>query len=131
MARDVLHNTAVMRAFSDMLTDLSDLISKELRLAKVEIADKIATKLQASVWMAIAGLLGIVVLLLLVEAAVFAVASLGFALHWACLLVAGTLALIAVGAFLYGRSAAAEAITPSRTMNQITQDIRIAKEQLS
>jgi len=41
------------------------------------------------------------------------------------------LALISGGAFLYGRSAAGEELTPSRTMNQITRDIRIAKEQLS
>jgi len=131
MVHDALRNTPVTRAFSDVLTDLSDLISKELRLAKAEIADKIASKLQASLWMAVAGVLGLVVLLLLVEAAVFAVASFGFALHWACLLVAGAVALIAVGAFLYGRSAAAEDIMPSRTMNQINQDIRTAKEQLT
>jgi Putative Actinobacterial Holin-X, holin superfamily III len=131
MAHDALRNTPVTRAFSDVLTDLSDLISKELRLAKAEMADKIATKLQGSVWVAIAGLFGLVVLLLLVEAAVFAVASFGFALHWACLLVAGALALIAVGAFLYGRLAAGADITPSRTINQITNDINTVKEQLS
>jgi hypothetical protein len=131
MVHDALRNRPVTRAFSDVLTDLSDLISKEMRLAKAEIADKIASKLQASLWMAVAGVLGLVVLLLLVEAAVFAVASFGFALHWACLLVAGAVALIAVGAFLYGRSVAAENITPSRTMNQINQDIRTAKEQLT
>jgi putative superfamily III holin-X len=131
MAHDALRNTAVARAFSDVLTDLSDLISKELRLAKAEIADKVTTKLQASVWMALAGVLGLTVLLLLVEAAVFAVASFGLAMYWACLAVAGALALIAAGVFLYGRSAAAEELTPSRTMNQITRDISTAKEQLS
>lgn len=131
MAHDALRNTAVARAFSDVLTDLSDLISKELRLAKAEIANKITTKLQASVWMALAGVLGLIVLLLLVEAAVFAVASFGLAMYWACLAVAGALALIAAGVFLYGRSGAAEELTPSRTMNQITRDISTAKEQLS
>jgi putative superfamily III holin-X len=131
MAHDALRNTAVARAFSDVLTDLSDLISKELRLAKAEIADKITAKLQASVWMAVAGVLGLIVLLLLVEAAVFALASVGLAMHWACLVVASALALVAAGAFLYGRFAAAEELTPSRTINQITRDISTAKEQLS
>jgi Putative Actinobacterial Holin-X, holin superfamily III len=131
MAHDALRNTAVARAFSDVLTDLSDLTSKELRLAKAEIADKITSKLQASVWLALAGLLGLVALLLLVEAAVLALASFGLAIHWACLAVAGALALVAAGAFVYGRSAAAEELTPSRTINQITRDISTAKEQLS
>jgi uncharacterized protein YacL len=130
MAHDALRNTAVARAFSDVLADLSDLTSKELRLAKAEIADKITTKLQASVWLAVAGVLGLIVLLLLVEAAVFALASFGLAMHWACLAVAGALVVVAAGAFLYGRSAAEELI-PSRTINQITRDISTAKEQLS
>jgi uncharacterized integral membrane protein len=121
----------VARAFSDVLTDLSELISKELRLARAEMAEKITTKLRASVWMAIAGVLALIVLLLLAEAAVFAVASFGLAMHWAFLTIALALALLAGGAFLYGRSAAAEELTPSRTMNQITRDIRTAKEQLS
>jgi hypothetical protein len=81
--------------------------------------------------MAIAGVLALIVLLLLVEAVVFAVASFGLAMHWACLAVAVALALIAGGAFLYGRSAAAEELTPSRTMNQINHDISTVKEQLS
>jgi len=130
MGPDALRNTPVARAFSDVLTDLSELISKELRLARAEMAEKITTKLRASVWMAIAGVLALIVLLLLAEAAVFAVASFGLAMHWACLTIALALALIAGGAFLYGRSAAAEELTPSRTMNQITRDIRTAKEQL-
>jgi len=131
MVHEALRNTPVTRALSEVVADLSDLLSKELRLAKAEIVDKVSTKLQASVWMAVAGVLGLVVLMLLIEAAVFAVASFGFAIHWACLMVAGVIALIAIGAFVYGRSAAAEEMTPSRTVNQIKQDIRTAKEQLS
>jgi hypothetical protein len=38
--------------------------------------------------MAIAGVLALIVLLLLAEAAVFAVASFGLAMHWACLTIA-------------------------------------------
>jgi len=52
--------------------------------------------------MVTAGLLGLIVGLLVVEAAVFAIASFGLALRWSCLLVAAVLAAAAIAAFYYG-----------------------------
>jgi hypothetical protein len=81
--------------------------------------------------MAVAGALGLAAALLLVEAAVFAIASFGIALHWSCLIVAGILAVAAAAAFFQGRSAAQDELLPTRTARQISQDIRTAKEQLT
>jgi Putative Actinobacterial Holin-X, holin superfamily III len=107
------------------------LVRKELQLAKTEITEKIASRLRASVWMVVAGVLGMVAALLLVEAAVFAIASVGIALHWSCLLVVAVLAAGAAAAFFQGRAPAQDEFLPTRTAKQISQDIKTAKEQLT
>jgi uncharacterized protein YacL len=130
MAHD-LRNSGLVQALSDLLGDLADLLRKELQLAKTEITEKIVSRLRASVWMVVAGVLGMVAALLLVEAAVFAIASLGIALHWSCLIVAAVLAAAAAAAFFQGRSEAQDELLPTRTARQISQDIRTVKEQLT
>jgi uncharacterized membrane protein YgcG len=128
---DALRNSEVTRALSDLLADLSDLVQKEIRLAKAEIGEKITSRLQASVWMAAAGFIGVVAMLLVVEAAVFALVVYGLQPYWACLLMAVVLAAGAAAAFFHGRSMANEELTPTRTVKQVSEDIRIAKEQLT
>jgi hypothetical protein len=130
MAHD-LRNSGLVQALSDLLGDLADLLRKELQLAKTEITEKIVSRLRASVWMVVAGVLGMVAALLLVEAAVFAIASFGIALHWSCLIVAAVLAAAAAAAFFQGRSEAQDELLPTRTARQISQDIRTVKEQLT
>lgn len=131
MAHDTLRNSNVARALTDLFADLSDLVQKEIRLAKAEVSEKIASRLRASVWMIAAGMLGLVAGSLAVLAAVFAIASFGIALHWACLLVAAVLAAGGAAAFYHGRSVAEESLLPTRTARQITRDIKTAKEQLT
>jgi uncharacterized protein YacL len=131
MAHDRLRNSGLTQAFSDLLADLADLVQKEMQLAKAEVTEKITSRMRASVWMVTAGLLGLIVGLLVVEAAVFAIASFGLALHWSCLLVAAALAAAAIAAFYYGRSVAEDDLLPKRSARQISQDIRTAKEQLT
>jgi hypothetical protein len=130
MAHD-LRNSGLIQALSDLLADLADLLRKELQLAKSEITEKIVTRLRASVWMIVAGVLGMVAALLLVEAAVFGIASFGIALHWSCLIVAVVLAAGGAAAFFQGRAAAEGELLPTRTAKQISQDIQTAKEQLT
>jgi hypothetical protein len=131
MAHDRVRSSGLVRAVTDLFADLADLLQKELHLAKTEITDKMLSRLRASVWMMVAGVLGIVAVLLLIEAAVFGIASFGIALHWSCLIVAGVLLLIAAAAFFRGRAAAEGELMPTRTAKQISQDIKIAKEQLT
>ena len=131
MALEHTKQATLPRMVSTVVSDLADLVQKEFQLARTEIVDKLSTKLQAGVWMAGAGVLGLVTLLLLVQAAVFAIASAGIALHWSCLIVAGAIALVAIAAFFKGRSDAKEELTPTRTITQVKRDISTAKEQLS
>jgi Putative Actinobacterial Holin-X, holin superfamily III len=130
MAHD-LRNSGLIQALSDLLADLADLLRKELQLAKSEITEKIVSRLRASVWMIVAGVLGMVAALLLVEAAVFGIASFGIALHWSCLIVAVVLTAGGAAAFFQGRAAAEGELLPTRTAKQISQDIQTAKEQLT
>jgi type IV secretory pathway VirB2 component (pilin) len=131
MDHDRLRNSGLVQAVTDLFADLADLLQKELQLAKTEITEKIVSRLRASVWMVVAGVLAIVAVLLLIQAAVFGIASFGIALHWSCLIVAGVLLLIAAAAFFQGRAAAEGELMPTRTAKQISQDIKTAKEQLT
>jgi hypothetical protein len=131
MTHEPLRDSTLARTVSDVVADFADLFQKEIRLAKAEISEKISTKIQAGVWMAVAGVLGLFVAFLVVQAAVFFVASFGIAMHWSCLIVAAVFAAAAAGAFLKGRADAREELTPTRTINQIKQDIATTKEQLT
>src|SRR6266508_1207835 len=131
MAHDRLLNSGLTRAVSDLLADLADLVRKEVQLAKAEVTEKIASGLRTSIWMVAAAVLGLIAVLLLVEAVVFAIASFGLALHWSCLLVAAVLAAGAAAAFYHARSLVEGDFLPTRTTKQVTQDIETAKEQLT
>ena len=131
MALDRLKDGSLPDALSSVVGDLADLFQKEMRLARAELSAKLATKLQAGVWMSAAGVLGLVAALLVVQAAVFGIASYGIALHWASLSVAGAVAVLAAAFFLKGRSDAKEELAPTRTINQVKRDIATAKEHLS
>jgi len=131
MAYEQLKSSTLTRSLSDVISDLSDLFQKEMRLARAEMSAKISNKLQAGVWMGAAGLLGLIALLVLIEAVVFGIASFGIALHWSCLIVAAVLGAGAAAAFFRGRANAQEELTPSRTINQVKQDIAVTKEKLT
>jgi Putative Actinobacterial Holin-X, holin superfamily III len=67
MAHDTLRDAALVHVITDVLTDLSDLVQKELRLARAELTYKLTLRLQASIWFAIAGLLALLACLLITE----------------------------------------------------------------
>ena len=131
MALERLKDAALPHVVSSVVADLADLFQKEMRLARAELSAKISTKIQAGVWMSAAGVLGLIAALLVVQAAVFGIASYGIALHWSSLIVAGVVAAIAAIFFFKGRSDAKEELAPTRTINQVKRDIATAKEQLS
>jgi len=127
---DHLKNSALPRALSDVLADLADLVQKEIQLAKTELANKLSIKLHAGMWIAIAGSLGLVAVVVLVEASIFGVAAAtGLALHWSCLIVAVVLAAVAGAAYFKGQASVKEEVVPSRTIHQVKQDIATIKEQ--
>jgi hypothetical protein len=85
---------------------------------------------RASVWTIAAVFLFLLTTILLIEAAVFGIASAGIALHWACLMVAAVLAAIGFGLIIYSRQLMRNALVPERSVRQFNKDISVAKEQL-
>ena len=81
--------------------------------------------------MTAAAVLGLVALLLVIEAAVFAITAFGVAPYWSCVIVAAVLGVAAGGFYVLGRADADEDLTPTRTIRQVKQDIATAKEQLT
>ena len=72
MPFDGIRNSALVRTLADVLEDLPDLFQKEMRLAQAEFTEKIKGGVQASVWVMVAGLLGLVTFFILIQAAIFA-----------------------------------------------------------
>ena len=131
MPFDGVRNSVLVRTLADVLDGLPDLLQKEVRLAQAEFIEKIKDGAQASVWMMVAGLLGLVTFFILIEAAIFAIASLGLALHWSCLIIAAVIGGCAATAFLYGRSTMPNTLVPTRSVGQVNEDIRTVNEQLT
>jgi hypothetical protein len=131
MMHEALKNSALAQSLSGLLANLTDLMQKEIRLARAEISEKISGRLQAIVWMGAAGLLGLVVALLVIEGIVFALVGWGLSPALSCLLVAAVVALLAAIIFYQARSMLAEGFLPERTGRQISRDIKTAKEQLT
>jgi hypothetical protein len=126
MTFDGIHNSALVRTLADVLDDLPVLFQKEIRLAQAEFTQQIKDGVQASAWMMVAGLLGLITFFILLQAAIFAIASLGLALHWSCV-IGGC----AAAAFLYGRSTMPNTLVPTRSVSQVNEDVRTVKEQLT
>jgi hypothetical protein len=131
MAYEILRDSALARALTDLLADLSNLVQKELRLARAELTQKLSRRLRASLWIAVAGLIGLLAGVLVVEGIVFALAEAGLALHWACLLVAAVLAAVAALVFFHAKSiVAATDLAATRSARQFSETVRATKEQL-
>jgi hypothetical protein len=130
MATDRLKNSALPRALSDVVTDVADLFQKELQLARAELGAKLSIKLRAGVWMSTGAGFALVAVVLLVQALVVWLTTLGIALHLSCLIIAVVMAAAASLAFYQGYSDSQEELTPRRTIYQIKEDITTTKEQL-
>ena len=124
--------SSLPNAFSKVVTDLADLMQKEMQLARAELSEKLSVSIRAGVWMSAAAVLAIVGVFLIVQAIVLGLsAETGIALHWSCLIVAAVLAAAAGAGFSKGRADVPEQLTPDRAINQVKQDIAVAKEQFT
>jgi hypothetical protein len=124
--------SSLPNAFSRVITDLADLMQKELRLARAELSEKLSITIRAGVWMSVAAVLAILAALLVVQACVLGLSgATGIALHWSSLIVAALLAAGGGAAFAKGKADVPEKLAPDRAINQVKQDIAVAKEQFT
>jgi hypothetical protein len=129
--RDALRTSGFSRVLSEIFEDVGLLFQQEMKLAKEEASLIVADQVRAIIFMMVAGFLGLVTLLLLCQAAVFALISAGFAASVSCLIVAAVAMILALIAFMVARSNLSRGPVPTRAMNQVKQDIATAKESLS
>ena len=124
--------SSLPNAFSRVITDLADLMQKEMRLARAELSEKLSITIRAGVWMSVAAVLAILAALLVVQACVLGLsAATGIALHWSSLIVAALLAAGGGAAFAKGKADVPEQLAPDRAIHQVKQDIAVAKEQFT
>jgi hypothetical protein len=131
MAPEILAKSTLTRTLADLLGDFSDLVAKQIQLARAEVTANIGSGILASIWLIAAALVLLLAGVLVIEAAVFAIASTGIALYWACLMIAALLAVVGGGILLYARSVARNKLIPARSIRQINKDIIAAKEHLA
>ena len=131
MAHEQLRSSTIVRALADVVGDLTDLLQKEVQLARAELSANLSAKLQGGLWIAVAAALLWLALLLCLQALVFGLASYGVALHWSFLIVAGGTAILAALALFIGRVGAARSLVPERTIYQFQQDVKLSREQLT
>lgn len=116
---------------SSLVGQISTLFRKEVQLARAEMGEKLGSMAGAVVPMAAGGglLLGALVLLLLALASLLV--HLGVIRGWAELIV-GILA--AIGGYVLIRTGISKlgsaSLVPSRTMEQLSRDAQVAKEQV-
>lgn len=118
---------------SDLMSDLAELVSKEIQLAKAEASEKFSLAISGVVSLAVGGLVAFAGMLVLLDAAVYALA-LAFegAPLWVSPLIVGALVL-AIGLVLLLRGRASlksENLAPRRTVESIRQDAEMIREQV-
>jgi Putative Actinobacterial Holin-X, holin superfamily III len=129
---ETVRQSELVRAIPELLANLSDLIQKELRLARAELNRGLLGGVRAGVWMAVAAVLGLIAVVLIAQAIVFGIASAGIPLHWSSLIVAVLFGAAAGVSFLMGRgSVPSEDLAATRTMRQLSETIKTTKEQLT
>ncbi len=125
------HEKSIPDLFTDMIEHLSTLFRKEVQLAKTEASEKVQQATNALIYMAIGGVLALAALIVLLFAiAAFLVAA-GVEEQWSLLIVGGVVVLIGLGVLWKGMNdLKATNLKPNRTVNQLSADVRTAKEQV-
>jgi VIT1/CCC1 family predicted Fe2+/Mn2+ transporter len=121
-------NAALLRQVSELVHDMSELMTREIALARAEMKLAISTAVNAGILFSAAGVFALLAGLMLLVGIVFLIASFGLALHWAFLIVAAVLALVAVACFVSARAKLEGGIAPERTVRQFQQSVQSAKE---
>ena len=122
---------SVPTLLSDLAQQASALVQTEVRLLRVELSEKLALMGTGGAEVLAGALCLLAALLILLQALVIALANLGLGPGWASLLVG--IVVAALGAFLVRNGSAQLSpsnLTPTRMQEQISRDLRVAKEQL-
>ena len=124
-------NRSLPELFGNLVTQLSTLFRKEVQLARSEVGEKVGQATESIAYLAVGGVLLLAALIILLEALVAFLAYLGVPVPWARLIVGVVLALIGYGLVRSGMSGLkASNLVPNRTVEQLSRDAAVAKEQV-
>ena len=122
----------IPRLVGDAFRDTQDLVSKEIALFRAETSEGLRQLSTGLMLFIAAGVFAVTGLFVLILALVKALAVLLNSEALAALIVAGLFALIAIALALWGRSKASlSRLEPTRTEQQLRQDVGIITERVS
>ncbi|MFC0388910.1 phage holin family protein [Muricoccus vinaceus] len=122
-------NRSVPDLLGDLVQQTTTLVRKEVQLARAEMGEKVTKAGAAAGGIAVGGVLLLAALVILLEALVDFLVTLGLSAPVAGLIVAVVVALIGYIMLQSGLKALkASNLTPERTVNQLSRDAAAAKE---
>lgn len=128
---DLNHSRSVPELFSDLVNQLSSLFRKEVQLARAEVGEKVNQVSGAAASIAVGGVLMLGALVMLLHALAALLIHLGLAAGWAYLATGVVVALVGYLVLQGGLSRLkASNLTPQRTVEQLSRDAAVAKEQV-
>ena len=123
-------NKSLGELFSDLSQDLSNLMRKEVQLAKTEMSENISRTVKNALLLIVAALFVIFALFALIVAAICGLATV-VAPWLAALIVAVALLVVAGALAMKGLSALKKAsLAPKETVRTLQEDVQWAKQQI-
>ena len=124
-------NRSVPELLGNLVNQLSTLFRKEVQLARAEVGEKVEQATGSVALVAAGGVLLLAALMILLEAVVAFLAYLGIPVPWARLIVGVVVALIGYALVRSGMSGLKTSnLVPDRTVEQLSRDAAVAKEQV-
>ncbi|MFO1080305.1 MAG: phage holin family protein [Reyranellaceae bacterium] len=132
MMQSTLRRPGVVNLATMAFAQSADLVQSEFRLARAELAEKMAGFRSALVMILMGAIFLIAALGLVLQALVSLLIAAGLSPAAAVLVVAGAAAAIGIGLFVTGQNRLdPDRLTPDRTLTSLTRDTRMVKEQLT
>lgn len=128
---DKSNDRSMKTIITEIIGDIPRLLTKEIELFRVELAEKAVQVGSAGVGIVVGLLLSAVALLILLQALVLALANVMPA--WlAAVVVGGSIAIVGLIMVLKGQhDLKAANLMPRRTLNQLKEDTQMVKEKIS
>ncbi|MCK0168381.1 phage holin family protein [Jannaschia sp. S6380] len=125
------HNKGTTGLIGEVLSHVSNLVRKEVDLARAEVSENVSRAGVAIGLLAGALIVALVALNVLAAALVAAIAELGLDAGWAALIVGGALAIIAFAMVSKGtKDLKLSSLAPSRTAKNVQRDATVVKESI-
>lgn len=124
-------NRSVPDLLGDLVNQTSSLLRKEVQLARAEMGEKVSQVGASAGSIAIGGALLLAALMILLDAVVAGLVSLGLSVWLSSLIVGVVIAIIGYVLLRAGLNRLKAAnLTPQRTATQLSRDAAVAKEQV-